>query len=307
MKNFKIEKVIERDIDLLIINNIINDKILKLFLDKLDLKGYKIIEIEHSHVDTNLGESDITVILEKDKYKIGILIEDKINAPTMDLQPERYIERGRRGLNNKYDEFRTIIVAPKQYLNSNPNIKKYQYQISYEEILKTLSDDIYAKVLINKELEEKKQKYILIENKNVTKFWEDYYAFVKSHYPTIKIHEINGPRGTNARWPEFQTNYKQVKIIHKSDKGYIDLTFDKMANHIDIFDKYTKNIKQSLSIVKTGKSLSIRLNVPKIDFKSKFYIYIDQMHECMEQILNLYDILSKINVLMMYNESNQIN
>ena len=300
--NFKIEKVLERDIDLLIINNFINNKLLKLFLDKLDLKGYKINEIEHSCVDYELGESDITVIIEKNNYKIGLLIEDKINAPVMNLQPERYIERGKRGLNNKYNEFRTIIVAPKQYLNTNTNIEKYQYQISYEEILKTLSDDIYAKTLINKALEEKEQGYIIIENKNVTKFWKNYYAFVKLNYPNIIIREINGPRGANAKWPEFQTYYKQVKIIHKSDKGYMDLTFDKMANHIDIFNKYIKDIKQDLKIVKTGKSLSIRLDVPSIDFKKEFDNYIDKMHECMSSALKLYDTLSKINVLMMYDE-----
>ena len=300
--NFKIEKVLERDMDLLIINNFINNKLLKLLLDKLDLKGYKTIDIEHSYVDANLGESDITVIIEKDNYKIGLLIEDKINAPAMDLQPERYIKRGEQGLNNKYNEFRTIIVAPEQYLNTNENIKKYQYQISYEEILDNLSDDLYAKTLITKALEEKEQRYIIIENKNVTKFWKDYYDFVKLNYPTIKVHEINGPRGTNAKWPEFQTNYKQVKIIHKSDKGYMDLTFDKMENHIDIFNKYINNINQDLNIVKTGKSLSIRLDVPTIDLKSAFDNYIYQMHECMKKALNQYDILSKINVLMMYDE-----
>ena len=77
--NIKIEKVLERDIDLLIINNFINNKLLKLFLDKLDLKGYKINEIEHSNVDYEQGEPDITVIIENKNYKIGLLIENKIN------------------------------------------------------------------------------------------------------------------------------------------------------------------------------------------------------------------------------------
>jgi hypothetical protein len=55
-------------------------------------------------------------------------------------------------------------------------------------------------------------------------------------------------------------------------------------------------------IVKTGKSLSIRLNLPILDFKSDFDNYIEEMHECMKSAVKLYDILSKINVLMMYNE-----
>lgn len=49
--NFKIEKVLERDVDLLVINNFLNNKLLKLFLSKIELEDYKIIDIEHSYVD----------------------------------------------------------------------------------------------------------------------------------------------------------------------------------------------------------------------------------------------------------------
>ncbi len=300
---FKIEKVLERDMDLLVINNFINNKLLELFLGKCDLKYYKIIDIEHSYVDADLGESDITVIVEKDNYKIGLLIEDKIDAKAMDLQPERYIERGKKGINNnKYNEFKTFIIAPNQYLKTNSYVDKYQYKISYEEILEVLNDDLYAKTLINKAIEEKESGYIIIENEMVTKFWERYYEFIRSYYPSIKINEIQGPRGSNAAWPELLTDYKQVKIIHKSDRGFMDLTFGKMAGHVDIFNKYVKDIPSDMKIVKTGKSLSIRLNVPVIDFKLDFDDYIDEMHKCMKSALELYDILSKINVLLMYDD-----
>ena len=224
----------------------------------------------------------------------------------MDLQPERYIERGKKGVNNnKYDEFKTFIIAPEQYLNTNPYVRKYQHQISYEEILEYLSDDIYAKTLIMKAIEEKESGYIIIENEMVTKFWEKYYEFIRLNYPTIKINEIHGPRGSSAVWPELLTDYKQVKIMHKSDRGYMDLTFNKMANHVDIFNKYVKDVVSDFKIVKTGKSLAIRINVPIIDFKEDFDNYINEMHECMKSALKLYDILSKINVLMMYNEINK--
>ena len=304
--NFKIEKVLERDIDLLIINNLLNSKLLELFLGKVDLEGYKIIDIEHSYVDAELGESDITVIIEKDNDRIGLLIEDKIDAPAMDLQPERYIERGKKGIREKkYNSFYTIIIAPKDYLNNNQYVPKYQYHISYEEILKVLSEDIYAKVLISKAIEEKKTGYIIIENQMVTRFWESYYKFIRDNYPKIKIHEIHGPRGSSAAWPELLTDYKQVKIMHKSDRGYMDLTFGNMANHVDIFNKHVNFANPNLRIVPTGKSISIRIDVPVIDFKDDFDNYINQMHECMKSALKLYDILSNINVLMMYDEINK--
>lgn len=302
---FKVEKVLERDIDLLIINNIINNKLLNLFLDKICIDNYKVIEVELSHVDDILGESDITIIVEKDNHKIGLLIEDKIDARAMKLQPERYIERGNRGIsNNIYNEFKTFVVAPQEYLDTNIYVDKYQYKISYEELLEVLSDDIYASTLLNKALEEKEIGYNVIENDRVTNFWNKYYEFVSINYPTIRIHEVNGPRGTRAAWAYFDTGYSQVKIVHKLDRGYIDLTFDKMNDYIDIFNKYIPN---DIYVVPTGKSLSIRKYVPKIDFTQEFDLYVKYMHECMKSVLELYEALKEINVLMMYDEVKKFN
>ena len=83
----------------------------------------------------------------------------------------------------------------------------------------------------------------------------------------------------------------------------MDLTFNNMGDNIVLFTKYVpKEIIEKYEIVKTGKSLSIRLEVPIIDFKNNFDDYIEEMNICMKSALELYDLTSKINVLMMYNE-----
>lgn len=306
--NFKIEKVLERDIDLLMINKFINNnEVLNYFLNKIELNDYELIEVEHSHMDTELGESDITLVVEKNHYKVGILIEDKIDAIAMDMQPERYAERGEKGINDGlYNEYKIIIIAPKKYLESNTQAKKYPNQISYEELSELMKDDIYANSLLNKAIEEKESGYTVIENEMVTNFWERYYEFIRTYYPSIKIHEIYGARGSRAVWPELITDYPQVKIMHKSDRGQMDLTFSGMANYVDIFNKYTESVLTSdTKVLKTNKSLAIRLDVPIIDFKQDFDSYITEMHKCMQSALRLYEILSKINVLMMYEEINK--
>ncbi len=91
--------------------------------------------------------------------------------------------------------------------------------------------------------------------------------------------------------------------MHKSVRGFMDLTFSNMGEHIDIFNKYvSEDIINKYEIVRTGKSLSIRINVPVLDFKNEFDNYIEEMHECMKSALELYDILKSINVLKMYSE-----
>ena len=241
--NIFFEKVLERDVDLMIINQIsFNKSFLNLFLDKISKNNYIVESIEHSLMDQEDGESDITVILSNGIKKIALLIEDKIDAHAMPMQPERYIKRGKKGIENKqYDEFYDFIVAPQEYLESNTEAKQYTYSISYEEMLSVLKD-VYSVKLLNKAIEEKKNGYIIIENKSVTNFWKQYYSFIKNNYPTIKIREIHGPRSSKAVWPELLTDYNQVRIIHKSDKGYLDLIFNRFGEHIDVFYKYLEGL-----------------------------------------------------------------
>lgn len=306
--NIILEKVLERDIDLLMINKFINDpRILDFFLNKIKLNNYKLISIEHSLMDSELGESDITIIVEKDDKKIGILIEDKIDAIAMDEQPERYTKRGDKAVsNNIYDEYVIFIIAPKKYLETNIYAKEYPNSVSYEELSELMKEDQYAVSLFNKAIEEKENGYTVIEDKMVTAFWNRYYDFVKENYPQIKMNRIEGPRGAKAVWPELHTTNNKVKIIHKSDRGYMDLTFNNMAEHIDIFTRYVpEDILINYIITKTGKSLAIRINVPIIDFKNNFDDYIQEMHECMKSAMELYDVFKKINDLKMFDTINK--
>ena len=74
------ESVLERDIDLYIMSKFASDDSFKdVFLKNTDYYDYEVKEIKHSLTDDS-GENDITVILEKDNIKIGLFIEDKINA-----------------------------------------------------------------------------------------------------------------------------------------------------------------------------------------------------------------------------------
>ena len=293
--NILFEKVFERDIDLLIINKFYNDDNLKdCFLNKIGLKNYQVTDIYHSLSDNN-GESDITIILENDKEKIGLLIEDKIDSIAMPRQKERYDKRGNKGITSKlYDRYFVFIIAPKEYLDSNLEAKKYNYKLSYEEIREILKDDLYATSLIDKALEEKKKGYIVIENKNVTLFWNNYYDYLEKNYPKLKINRVEGPRGTNANWPQIKLPFNDVYIIHKSDRGYMDLTFIGKKNDNDLKQRLNNLLESDMSMHITGKSLAVRIIVPKIDFKKDFNDYLKEMKESLDAAYRLYDFSIRI-------------
>ena len=75
--------VCEHDMDILIMQAMLSDSgFLKLFLSKTDLPASNLtpVHAEISNTDTDLGETDITVILSSGTDIYALLIEDKIDA-----------------------------------------------------------------------------------------------------------------------------------------------------------------------------------------------------------------------------------
>ena len=297
IKKFIIEKVLERDIDLYIINKFLYDNNFKnLFLNKINKYDFNVEECIHSYCD-NDGESDITVILERDNNRIALLIEDKIDAIAMPEQRNRYDLRGNKGIkDNKYNEYFVFIIAPKDYLENNAEAKKYEYKISFEEILQYIEkEEIYGNTLLNKALEEKKKGYSVIEDKKVTFFWQKYYEFVEKYYPQLNIKIYDGPRGSNAWWPGFFTPVKNIRIDHKSNKGYVDLKFDGVGEYFSEISEILKDkLDKDMSIIRTGKSMSIRIKVPTVRFDEEFEKYIDEVKISLSSVERLQNLLTQI-------------
>ena len=296
---FSIEKVSERDIDLYIINKFINDsKFKELFLEKINCKNYQVCKCLHSFSDEN-GESDITIILENDNRKIGLLIEDKINAKAMSEQYKRYILRAEKQKHEGlFDNYYIFIVAPKSYIDLNMEAKKYDNKISYEEILDYISGDVYGESLIKKAIEIKKKGYEVIENKAVTLFWEKYYDMVENRFSELKLNRIEGSRGSDANWPVFFTPIENIHIIHKSDRPYVDLTFRNVSQYkFQVYDIVKNVLKENMTFHKTGKSLAIRIYVPKIDFKKDFEEQEENVIKCLEVVRELQKFMRKIDYM----------
>ena len=300
---FNMENVYERDIDLYIINKFINDsKFKELFLKKINCKNYQVCKCLHSFSDED-GESDITIILENDNRKIGLLIEDKINAIAMPKQYERYILRAEKQKHEGlFDNYYIFIIAPKTYIDSNNEAQKYDNKISYEEILDYISGDVYGESLIKKAIkkaiEEKKKGYAVVENKLVTLFWEKYYEIVENKFSDLKLNRNEGPRGSDANWPIFATPFKKIKIFHKADRGFIDLTFRRVSQYyFEVYDIVKNVLKENMTLQQTGRSLAIRIVVPKIDFEKDFEEQEENVIQCLEVVRELQEFMKKIDYM----------
>ena len=88
----------ERDMDLLFLEEFVcSPSFAALFLAKIGLDGASVIEIEHSKMDLDLGESDMTVIVEKNGVRYGLLIEDKMMLSLWKISPVAIKNAEKRG------------------------------------------------------------------------------------------------------------------------------------------------------------------------------------------------------------------
>ena len=100
----KYRNVSERDMDLLFMEAFATDtKFVELFIKQTRFHGksFEVIHVERSKIDSGLGETDnITLIFDVEGQRHGFLIEDKNDAVAMPDQHERYVKRGRKGIEN---------------------------------------------------------------------------------------------------------------------------------------------------------------------------------------------------------------
>lgn len=310
--NIEFKKIYEHDMDLLILEEFIADKrFAKLFLDKVGLgDNYTIEQALHSLSDAD-GESDLTLILQYPDQKVALLIEDKIDAPTMEHQSQRYHIRAsaaeKRGL---YTSHYVILAAPLDYHTEHQNDANanYEYRITYEELrdyFKKQTDprSAFKCAIIDFALREKKAGYQVQEVKSVTEFWVKLRQFCKENYPHLVMVGKDAPKGSGASWPEFRTSLGTIKVVYKSQKGYVDLEFPGYGDRIGyLHSLISSKMTDVMQIWKTGKSASVRISNDKwkLDFSKDFEGAEPMLREILEAVSALCAFASQFNYSDLY-------
>ena len=302
----KFADVSEHDMDMLFLEEFASSQeFLKIFTEKTGIDDSKVVSVEASKTDPVLGESDMTVIVEKEGKKIGLLIEDKIDAIAMPDQCSRYMLRGEKGIKNgEYDEFHVFIIAPEKYLLENKEASLYPNQVSYEMIYDYFRSQSSARSSfklqqIEQAIKKQKTGYQAIEDSKVTDFWRKYSEFQKKNYPGLYLLYDNGIKGSKATWPRFNTVLSKLYMYHKTEFGFVDLTFDGCGEKIVEIEKIMANaignyLDYGYTVRKTQKSAAVRLNVPVLDLHKSFEEQIESVTECFDSIQRMSDLVKRI-------------
>lgn len=188
--------VYEHDMDVMLMQALLTDsELLKLFVDKTDWAGLELkpVHAEISNSDTDLGETDITVVLSDGTFKYALLIEDKIDAVAQPDQHERYVKRGDKAVKEKmYSDYKVFVVCPQKYYDADDEAKKYEHFVSYEECAEPFSKihDNMAQIRYQEVMQAiskaKKPPQVTL-NENANSFFRKYREYQREHYPQLEM------------------------------------------------------------------------------------------------------------------------
>jgi len=297
-ENNFIEAVQERDVDLLLMEEFHSSELFrKWFLNKLGFEkenSSKFIGAWHSISHSDLGESDLIVKFKLKNKAYLFLIENKIDANFQPRQDKRYVLRGEKYTKEKCcDAFSTVLFAPKEYLEGVPEDITFDFIISYED-LKEFFDkpgerNKYKSDFIQASIEKARRGWKAIENIPVTSFWKEYWKLAKIDYSELEMKEPE-TKPLKSTWVYFNPPQmgKGVSLVHKTEKGFTDLQIRGKADEFDDFKNRLKEFFiEGMSLQKAGKSLVIRINVPKIKMSEIFNSQKDKLLESLVQLKNM--------------------
>lgn len=280
MTNCTFSTLRERDMDLLFMEAIITDKgFAKSIVETADLPDgdFSVVDVELSRTELELGESDITVIIEIDGHKYGLLIEDKIDAIAMKDQYERYkmranvaIERG------DYEDYRIFMFSPQKYHDANTEAIKYDYYISYEKHQEYFrgKEDLISELRcrqLEAAINKAKSPANVTLNTDVNAFFVQYRSYQKTNFPML---DLRTKETSNGYWARYGVGLGDAYIYHKIKEGFVDFTFPNEAERISVFQEMAswlrkRGIKKLLAL-KTGNAAALRIEVPKLNMNEAF-------------------------------------
>lgn len=300
----RIESIRERDIDLVILEEIYSSKNFRhLIYSKIDISvESSFIGAWHSIHSFNLGESDIVLKFKKKEGDvILILIENKINANFTSNQILRYNQRADLHVENKdCDEAHVLLIAPSKYLKGvTQNVKT----LSYEEIRSYFLNDKqianersrYKSLFLEYAIEKERRGYSPLIDEHVTSFQHSYFELSDELFPKLKMKKPRKgvPSGSGFLYFAPIGIRKEISLVHKfiakGDENFLDIQFNQQIEYMKKFEKeYRNQLDSDLSIESANKSFVVRKRIKKIDIHESFEEQKSELINSLEELNKLY-------------------
>lgn len=290
------ESLQERDVDIILLEELNCDiSFCKFLITEKNLPEITNNNVAYKSVtDYGIGETDILFSYNNNEKRIFVLIENKLDAEFQLNQFKRYQKRAANYLNEKKcDEIFILLIAPNQYCTNQQEFKNF---ISYEKIRdffiskKNIRSSFKAK-LLTIGIDKLRRGYSAVNDIRVYDLWHQYNNLLQKMTNKLSINAKSLKTvPSKADWIRLRNKNIEklgLQLIHKLEKGYIDL-------QITDFN-LLKNLKieKEYSIIQTGKSKSIRCLTNKINRFEPFSIQIETVEKSINDAIRMYDFCIK--------------
>lgn len=270
-----VESVTERDMDLLILEELVCCRDFRnWFLQSVLLVDEETAFLGALHsISNELGESDLAVGFRRaDGHEFAILVENKIDADFQPDQAERYHKRGTKGITSgHWQSFVTCIIAPQSYLTGAACADEFHHSCAYEALENWFRSRIeksdraqFKAQLLRYAIAKSRRKQPKVIASEVSVFWQCYWRMLTEQFAALHLDQP-GEKGPKADWPTIRSSELPARtfILHKWAEGFVDLQVSGAAGRVDEFRRLVAPLLPAdIVIAVTGQSLALRIVVP---------------------------------------------
>lgn len=296
MAQIRIDRVDARDIDLLIVENIVkNPDFARTFMEDVGDAPLRLMSISLLQ-DDNPGEPDVTAIFETQRGRVMLLIEDNVAKTVSKDSQARIKEIGRRGIKEgRCDGYRCCLLAPGNFLDANAEELEGFPVVTYETLREALSGDAWGEFLMNRAVAERPVAFSAKTNERVIEFWGKYYKYVRRVFPDLSMKRFNEVTGFQSTTVQFTTRVPGVCIYHKSREGVVDVMV-KLKNHsyARFEGSMVPYLFEDIYIRPNGRDAMFCIDVPVIDFSDDFDAQQTNLDGVLEAVVEMQEFMQEL-------------
>jgi hypothetical protein len=296
-----IEAVTERDVDLLILEELLSKTGFTEWLASRTgmSAGSNFINAWHSVSLESDGESDLLVMFASNGQRCLLMIENKIDAGFTYEQPERYKKRAHKYLERGMaDKVLVLLMAPEAYLERS---NKFDCYLALEEVMEWYRNQanllgaraVYKIQLLEIAILKLRRGYQMRKSTSVSEFWPAYYELVRTAFPDLHMKYSPSGRPVKSRTFSFYIKGRHFAagdyMAHQGREGTINFYAFGRAYDLEHFiEQYASILPEGVEIDKSGKSAVFYMHTPPFNVEEPFEPQKETVRIGLEQLQKLY-------------------
>lgn len=227
------------------------------------------------------GESDVIIAWATPRGQVMALVENKIGAPFQPDQAERYLIRAEKAAAQMgVADAVTVLFAPEPYLEM-PEAQLFDRRIDYDQAAEVLRSDgdrraAFLADMLVAGAEMKRRGRVSEPDAAVSAVWRAIWECAVAEAPALRMARPAEKPGKST-WVYFKeaagfgsADHGRAVVVLKADRGQADLQFaDRAQADLEAAVRALgQAVPDGVVVEQAGKSASLRINVPPLDFRA---------------------------------------